>query len=178
MGIANSTFAEAGALPGSAKGWTVVSVCQAERWAAFGASPPTAYEDFEGWAARRVHFEGDELALGFFGPQGIGHESFARGWSNDLYQHDLAPALAATALFDGEADERFDWAGRLLATWSSVGAIGALFNSGGEGGEWFELGWSNNAFRFSWLFVTSSPATFSGAPVETFQGAWPHAATL
>jgi hypothetical protein len=178
MGIANSTFVEAGALPGSAKGWTVVSRCQAERWAAFGSPVPSAYEDFERWAVPRLHFEADQLVLGFFAPQGLGHEGFDHGWSNDLYQRLLAPALAASALFSGEVNEGFVWIAHFRLTWSSVESIGALFNGGGEGGEWFELGWSNNAFRFSWLFVPSTPAMFSGAPVETFQTAWPHAATL
>jgi hypothetical protein len=178
VGIVNGTFAEAGALPGSAAGWTLVSRCQVERWAAFGSLPAVAFEDFERWSTRRLEFVPGQLVLMFFSPGGLGHEGFDRGWANDLYQTELSLARAVDARFAGVPEEPFNWIAHFIADWSSVQAIGGLFDGGAQGAEWFESGWSNNSFRSTWPFVPSVSATFSGVPVESFEGAWPHAATL
>jgi hypothetical protein len=178
MGIVNSTFSEPGAMPGQAKGWTIVSRCQAERWAAFGENLPTAYEDFERWSRLQLAFGAGQLVLGFFAPRGEGHEDFDLGWGNDIYQTELSPALSAAAHFGDKAEESFDWVTKLLVAWTDVVAAGAIFGGGTQSAEWFETAWANDTFRRNWTFVPSASALFGGVAVETFAGAWPHATTL
>ncbi len=178
MGLVNSTFSEPGIRPGEAKAWTLVSRCQVERWAAFGETSSTACEDFERWFHLRLGFGAGELVLGFFAPRAVGHEDFARGWSNAIYQTELSPALSAVGRFGDQDVESFDWVTRLLAAWSDVVAAEAIFSGGTQSAERFETDWRNDAFKRAWTSVPSVPALFAGASVETFAGAWLRTNTL
>jgi hypothetical protein len=178
MGIVNATFSEPGAMPGQAKGWKLVSRCQAERWSAFGPAPVAAYEDFERWFHLQLSLGGAQVVLAFFGPRGEGHEGFDRRWGNDIYQRALSPALSVAGRFGAADAESFDWVARLRVAWADVIAAGALFQGGSQPAEWFESGWANDGFRRNWTLVPSAPALFGGLATETFAGAWPHAITL
>jgi hypothetical protein len=178
MGIVNPRFTEPGTAPGQAKGWNLVSHCRAERWAAFGSNPPAAYEDFEPWSKLKLAFPEGEIVLGFFAPKGSGYEDFDRGWANDIYQTELAPALSAVARF-GERDvESFDWVAKLLVAWAEVIAALAGFGGGTTPTEWFESAWLNDNYKRNWIAVPAVLASFGSASAETFEGAWPHATRL
>jgi hypothetical protein len=64
MGLVNPTLREEGPTPGSAAGWTLSSVTQAQRIAAFGPAPHRVAEDFERWTPFAAAFdEGDLVPL-------------------------------------------------------------------------------------------------------------------
>ncbi|MCU0659810.1 MAG: hypothetical protein MUF64_32450 [Polyangiaceae bacterium] len=173
MGLVNPTLREEGPTPGSAAGWTMSSVTQAQRIAAFGPAPHRAAEDFERWAPFAAAFEEGDLVMALFDPLPEGVEDFEEAWLDGPLFLALGEAQLAQAAFGGALVEAFDlgWPGSpFAASWANVGALAALFGAAPE--ETF-AGW----------FPSPAPA-FTGAlfagnqAAESFAGAWPAASSL
>jgi hypothetical protein len=182
MGLLNPSFEVAGALPGEAQHWVLVSVTSLESIAGFGAAPERACEDFEGWLSFWGALADVAVVRAFFDVAAEGYEDFAEGWATDLYLLELPPAQLAQASFgpgDVEACE-VGWANSLFATeWSAV--VGAVAVFDGESREDFEDQWSSNhLYGWTWTSVASATAMFdAGAQArEDFENDWALATTL
>jgi hypothetical protein len=161
MPVANPTFADAGATPGSAAHWTIRSLCQRARIAAFGPTPEEARESFERWCSRLSRFDDVVATRAFFDAALRGFEAFAMWLPGAfLFAHD--DALLEDALFAGELGEDFGnaWIPALLLAWESASSIAT-------GAESFEA-WSPAAAP------TFAKAAFAGsASAEAFETSWP-----
>lgn len=182
MGLQNPSFEVAGALPGEAEHWVLVSVTSLEAIAGFGAAPERACEDFEGWLAFWGALADVPLVRAFFDVAAEGYEDFAEGWATDLYLLELPPAQLVPANFapgDVEACE-VGWANAPFAIdWSAVVGAAAVFD--GENREDFEDQWSSNhLYAWTWSAVVSATAMFdAGAQTrEDFENDWTLATTL
>ena len=183
MPLLNPRFEEAGAEPGTAARWTLVTFVAAERIAGFGPAPVRAWEDFERWSERLLAFGANDLAFGFFDPHPEGFEDFEEAWDNDHYLDEWPSGQAVACPFDGEAVERFEhgWGNDgFVRDWTARAAVAGLFD--GKPREGFEDAWlANEMFITAWAGVTAASAAFSaggaGAP-ETFEAGWPAATTI
>jgi hypothetical protein len=166
MPIANPTFADAGATPGSAARWTIRSLCRRARIAAFGPTPEEALESFERWCSHLSRFDDVVAPHAFFDAAPRGFEAF-EAWLPGafLFTHD--DALLEDARFAGELSEDFGtaWVPALLLAWESATSIVASF--GAAGAESFE----------AWTLAappTFANAAFAGsASAEAFKTSWP-----
>ena len=182
MAILNPSFEDAGAAPGEAEHWTIVTVTSLERIAGFGPAPHRAWEDFERWFDLLLAFGPGQLALAFFDPIAEGFEDFEEAWANDHYMTELPAGQVITAAFGGGAVEDMEsgWANVPYTTaWEDVAAVVGMFD--GEPGEDFEEQWrSNESYAFAWGSVASATAMFDGGadPDEDFENGWTPAATI
>lgn len=184
MPLLNPRFEEAGAEPGAAAHWTLVTFVAAERIAAFGPAPARAWEDFERWSKLQLTLEASDVAIGFFDPRSEGLEDFEEAWGNDHYLREWPTGQAVACLFDGEPVEDFahGWVDGFLDDWTAVAAFVGLFD--GEPREDFEQAWlANGAFVAAWAEVTTAAAAFSTggdgrADHESFAPGWPAATTI
>ena len=159
MGLLNPSFEEAGAGPGEAADWTLVTFVARERIAGFG-DPCRAWEGFA-WSELVLAFDDGDLALAFFDPLAEGFEDFRDAWDNDHFLLEL-PSGQVVAY----PDEPFEigWANDDYATaWAAIAAAAALFD--GELAEDFPL-----PFAWDWASATAASATFDGGAdsVEDF----------
>ena len=159
-------------MPGQAQGWTLRTLCQRERIAAFGANPPLAWEGFEGWHALLLLLEEVSVARAF----ASGPQAFREGWGVEPYLTELSPgALAALDTEDYEADwgnDHFAWA------WDDVQTAAAPPES-------FEAAWrSNEAFVWAWADVLAAAIAFTEDPhvgptgIELFESYWSAARSI
>ena len=174
MALANPTLRDAGATPGSAKGWTLASICHGQRIAGFNPPPLRAAEDFERWSELVTTFAEGALVLAFFGVVPQGHEDFEAGWTPSAFITAFSDALLDTCPFGGVGVEDMEsgWlTAPFVATWADVAVSTALF--GGAPTEDFESWVGGSA-------ATWATATFDGAAksAEAFEGAWTGMKTL
>jgi len=162
MPLLNPQLRELGPTPGSAKHWTLSSVCTAQRIAAFGPAPETAQEDFERWSVLVSAFVAGSLVLAFFDPVPKGYESFA-GWNAGAFLETLPPALLEACSFAGSVAELFDgWPSAARASsWAEVSSEAAPVED-------FEA-WTAPTSP-AWAAAAFSPGA---VPTEAFAGAWP-----
>lgn len=113
MGLLNPTLRDPGPAPGSAAHWTIVSVCQAERIAAFGPSPERAQEDFERWNDLVLAFTGGALVVAFFDPIARGYEAFDI-WADGGFIDAFPDVLLVATAFGTDSFE--NW---LSSPWST-----------------------------------------------------------
>src|SRR5690606_6228036 len=131
MAILNPSFEDAGAAPGEAEHWTIVTVTSLERIAGFGPAPHRAWEDFERWFDLLLAFGPGQLALAFFDPIAEGFEDFEEAWANDLYMTELPAGQVITAPFGGGAVEDMEsgWPNVPYTTaWEDVAAVVGMFD--------------------------------------------------
>jgi hypothetical protein len=174
MALLNPTLREAGATPGSAKGWTLTSFCSAQRIAAFNPPPGRAAEDFERWGEFVTAFPDGAIVLAFFDVAPEGYEDFEEGWTPSAFVSEFSEALLDTCPFGGGAveDMATGWlTSPFVATWADVVAKTGLF--GGAPSEDFE----------SWVpagVATWTTASFDAGSkdAEAFEGAWAAIKTL
>ena len=145
MAILNPTLREAGPTPGSAKSWTLTSLCHAQRIAAFAPAPARAAEDFERWSELVTAFPDVALVLAFFDVAPEAYEDFEEGWTASAFVSEFSEALLDTCPFGGGAVED-------MAT-----------------------GWLTAAFAASWADVAAETGLFEGAPREGFESWLPTA---
>jgi hypothetical protein len=162
MAVANPNFRDAGSDPGSAAHWTIRSLCQRARVAAFGA-PGTAAEDFESWSAWSATLTA--VVRAFFDAAVDGIEAFGR-WTPGAFLIALGEAQLEARVFGPGGPEGFvdGWFGAPLAIWADVSAAAASF--GAAAAESFE-GWVATAA------ASFANATFGGASFESFEATWP-----
>ncbi|MGN6107487.1 MAG: hypothetical protein ACTHU0_20425, partial [Kofleriaceae bacterium] len=181
MAIRNPRFEDAGAQPGSAAHWTLVTFVAAERVAAFGPAPVRGWEDFERWTELKLAFAAGDLALGLFDALPEGREDFDEAWDNDLYLRAWSAGHSEACVFDGAPLERFDhgWAtDTFVDDWSALADAAGVFD--GQPREDFEDAWlGNHAFLWTWSTVTSVAAVFAPGLMtgEGFEVGWPMATT-
>ena len=154
--IQNPSFEEAGAGPGEALGWTLITSVANQEFALFDG---VGYEDFELWHAFIEN--SDSFIEATFGVIDAA-EDFEKLWGP----------------FDG-SDPKF---GVLVPPIGYPGNQGFLFELGqtadaeffGSGGaESFEVGWGQDTPLFSWDDVDSELAIFdSGLTFENFEEGW------
>lgn len=169
MGLLNPTLHDPGPTPGSAAHWTIASLCQAERIAAFGPAPERATEDFERWTELVTTFAGGALVLAFFDPVPRGFEAFDI-WADGAFLDAFPEVLLVAAAFGTDGFEGWlavPWA----AAWSDVASQAAQF--GGLPRDDFE-GWSASATP-TWTTAMFDAAAKSA---EAFEGTWPVMTTL
>ena len=170
--VRNSAFADAGSMPGQAQGWTLQTHCQRERIAAFGSTPPLAWEGFERWTPLLLRLEDVSVARAF----ASGPEAFHEGWGVEPYLMELSPgALEELDTEDYEAawsNDDFAWA------WADVQAAPAPT-------ETFEVEWrSNEAFARAWADVLAAAIAFTEDPhvgptgIELFESYWSAARSI
>jgi hypothetical protein len=174
MALLNPTLRDAGPMPGSATGWTLTSVCHAQRIAAFAPSPARSAEDFERWGDLVTAFPDGALVLAFFDFALEGYEDFEEGWTPSAFVSQFSDALLDTCPFGGGAveDMATGWlSAPFAASWADVVAATGLF--GGAPREDFE----------SWL--PSAPVAWTSASfdagaksAEAFEGTWTASKTL
>jgi hypothetical protein len=174
MSFVNPTLRDPGSTPGSAKGWTIASLCQAQRLAAFAPAPARAAEDFERWSDFQATFPDGSLVLAFFDVAPEGYEDFEEGWTPSAFISEFSDALLDTCSFGGSSVEDMEtgWlTGAFVRMWSDVVGAPALF--GGGAVEDFEAWLAPAAISFA-------SATFDGGSksAETFEGAWTAMKTL
>jgi hypothetical protein len=143
---ANLSFEAAGATPGAAASWTLVSVATADEAAGFTPAPERGAEDFErGWSSNdndpnvTTPCMFDTAAL----PGGQNVEDFESYWSsNELYTNELGSVDGADFLPGPGVrlveDFEDDWNADIL-----VFLTQALFDTGSQGLEDFENHWNN-----------------------------------
>ena len=146
MALLNPTLRDAGPTPGSAKGWTLTSLCGAQRIAGFNPTPQRAAEDFERWAELVTAFPDGSLVLAFFDVAPEGYEDFEAGWTPSAFISEFSAALLDTCPFGGGAVED-------MAT-----------------------GWLTAPFAATWADVVANTGLFEGAPSENFESWLPAAA--
>lgn len=182
MAILNPSFEDAGAHPGVAEHWNLVTVTSRERIAGFGSAPHEAWENFERWFELRLGLGPGDVALALFDPLAEGHEDFEEAWNNDLYLEELPTGQIITAPFGGGAVEDMEdgWSNvPYRRAWDEVTEIVGTFD--GEPREDFEEQWrANEAFASSWASVTSATAIFDGGaePDEDFENGWAPATSI
>lgn len=182
MAILNPSFEDAGAQPGEAEHWTLVTVTSLERVAGFGPAPHAAWDGFERWFDPVVAFGDGDVAIGLFDPLAEGHEDFEDAWANDLFLTELPTGQIITAPFGGGAVEDMEdgWANVSYATaWEEVAAVVGAFD--GEPREDFEEQWrSYESFVWAWGMAMGVTASFdSGADTdEDFENDWAAATTI
>lgn len=174
MSLVDPTLREPGPTPGSAKGWTIASVCQAQRLAAFGPSPARAREDFERWSDLLVTFPDGGLVLAFFDAAPEGYEDFEEGWTTSAFISEFSDALLDACTFGGGSIEDMEsgWlTSPFVRAWADVIGQAALF--GGAPVEDFETWLAAGSIAFT-------PASFDGGikSAETFEGTWTAMKTL
>ncbi len=164
MPVANPNFRDPGPTPGSAAHWTIASVCQRARLAAFGPAPEGAQEDFERWST--FHGELSTVVRAFFDGAIDGVEAF-EAWSPGAFLVALTDALLEACTFAGAGAEDFvlGWSGPPALAWWDVTSTGAAF--GASAAETFD----------TWLPTTTasfaSAAFGSSGAAETFEATWP-----
>ena len=174
MAILNPTLREAGPTPGSAKNWTVTSLCHAQRIAAFTPAPARAAEDFERWSVFLTAFPDGALVLAFFDVAPEGYEDFEEGWTASAFVSEFSDALLDTCPFGGSAveDMATGWlTAPFAATWADVAATVGLFE--GAPHEDFES-WLPAAAA-SWAAASFDAGAKSA---EAFEGTWAASKTL
>ena len=177
--LANPAFAEAGALPGEARGWTFRSRVRGQQIAPFGPAPAQAWEGFERWSLHWSRLTDVTVVLAFFDARAEGLEDFEEGWANTVYLYEMPPAQLA--LLSG-APESWEsgWRNDTYARdWSGLTASTASF--GGAPRESFEVQWRGNEnFIATWAGVTASVASFDprAQPLEDFENGWTRAKTV
>ena len=172
MTVRNPTFEDAGSLPGHARHWTLQTHCALERIAAFGTSPPRAWEGFGRWRPLFLRLADVSAAHAF--PSGP--DDFDGGWGVAPYLMEFPPAqLAAAPLEDYESDWRSD---DYSTAWNDVQADAAPT-------EPFESGWrSNESFAWAWGDVAAVALAFTEDPhvgptdIELFESGWSAASTI
>ena len=182
MAVSNPSFEDAGAMPGQAEHWTLITSVAGRRIAGFGPSPHRAWEDFERWCELLERFDDLAVVIARFGPARRRYENFEAGWNNDIYLFELPTGQLETAIFGGREVEDFEsgWSNDPFAwRWSDVAGVTGVF--GGGPFEDFEEGWRDNEnYKWSWSAVASQTAGFDGGAKdrEDFEGAWTPAATI
>lgn len=182
MAILNPSFEDAGAEPGQAAQWTLVTSAGRERIAGFGPAPHQAWEGFERWFDLLPAFGDGSLALAFFDPLGEAIEDFDEAWANDLYLTELPPGQVITAAFGGGAVENLEdgWANDAYATsWDEVAAVVGQFDA--EPREDFEEQWrANQAFIWAWEMAVGAMAVFDAGTEsnEDFEHDWSAATSI
>lgn len=182
MAILNPSFEDAGAAPGEAEHWTLVTATALERIAGFGPAPHEAWDGFDRWFDLALVFADGALALAFFDPLAEGVEDFNEAWANDLYLTELPTGQVIVAPFGGGAVEDMEggWANVPYATaWEDVAGVIGQFD--GEPREDFEDQWrSNQAFIWAWEFAIGVIAAFDGGgdTDEDFENGWTAATTI
>lgn len=186
MPLLNAHFEEAGAEPGAAAHWTLLTFVAAERIAAFGPAPARAWEDFERWSELQLVLEPSDLAIGFFDPRPEGLEDFEEAWGNDHYLREWPTGQADACPFDDGSVEDLErgWGNdRFLNDWTELAALVGLFD--GEPREEFEGAWlANETFVTAWTNVAAAVAVFSSGNAgghderESFAAGWPAATTI
>jgi len=174
MALLNPTLRDAGATPGSAKGWTLTSRCGAQRIAPFAPAPERAAEDFERWSELVTTFRYGGLVLAFFDVGAEGYEDFEEGWTPSAFVSEFSEALLDTCSFCGGAVEDMEtgWlTSPLVESWAEVVAKTGLF--GGAPSEDFEV-WLPTA-PVAWATASFD----AGAKdAESFEGTWAAMKTL
>jgi hypothetical protein len=176
----NPSFEEAGASPGEAAHWTLLTFTSKEKIAGFGPVPYRPHEDFERWFDVLTNLE--YVAIGFFDPLLEGYEDFDEAWDNDIYLTELPTGHLEAAVFDGDPveDMEYSWSNAPYAwNWTEVSSTIGVFD--GESHENFEDGWqSNEAYAWSWTSVSSEACRFDDwiTPIEDFENDWPSATTI
>jgi hypothetical protein len=168
MALVNPTLQEAGPTPGSATGWKVASLCQAQQIAGFGPAPARSAEDFERWYELRGAFGVGSLVIAFFDAASQGYEDFTGGWTASAFLEAFSEALLDTCPFGGEQAEDLEtgWLTAPFATaWAEVASARGLFE--GADHEDFETWLAAGAAAFA-------SASFDGATAsaEAFEGPW------
>ena len=182
MALLNPSFEDAGAFPGDAQGWTLVTICSAERIAGFGPLPLEAWEGFERWFAWVARIADTTTVVALFDARAEVREDFDEGWSNDLFLVEMPPAQLSAGLFSGTAVENMEsgWSNVPYAmAWSEVAGAAGPFD--GEPHEDFDEQWrSNQAFVWTWGQGTSVNASFDGGTDadEDFDNGWTAATTI
>ena len=182
MPILNPSFEDAGAEPGLAEHWTLMSHVAGQRVAGFGPPPHRGWEDFERWFEHLASFPPGALAIAFFDPVAEGFEDFEEAWDNDFYLTELPSGQVITAPFGGSAVEDMEdgWSNEPYALgWNDVTASTAVFD--GEPREDFEDEWRNNqSYAWLWAALTTQTALFDGGtdPDEDFENGWAPASTI
>lgn len=169
MPLANPNFRDPGPTPGSAAHWTINSVCQRARIAAFGPPPEGAQEDFERWSPWQGELS--TVVRAFFDLAARGFESF-ESWSPGVFLFALSDALLEVLSFAGADAEDFakGWAAALALAWTDVSSSPAAFGAGPAEG--FES-WSPA------VAPVFTAAAFGGSSAaETFETSWPALTTI
>jgi hypothetical protein len=178
--VRNPGFEDAGALPGEAEHWTLVTFIAGERIAGFGPAPHQAWEDFERWVPFRRAFAGGDLAMGLFDSLAKGVEDFEEGWANNVFLRKLPTGLMVLAVYGNRTVEDFEsgWSNAVFVTgWQAVTAAVAVF--AGRDVEDFEAGWrENETYARSWADVVSTGAVFGADAAELFEVGWSPMDTL
>lgn len=166
--LLNPNFHDPGVHPGEAASWTLRTLCQAQRIAAFGPIPERAVEDFERWIELHTSFGQGDIAIAMFDALAEGYEDFEEGWNGGPLLTELTGGNADPALFDGNDfdDMEAGWLPSLfVSAWSDV--IGEVSEFDGISVERFET-WTSPT-SVSW-----PGAMFDGGTIgaETFAGTW------
>ncbi|OGR04453.1 MAG: hypothetical protein A2284_09430 [Deltaproteobacteria bacterium RIFOXYA12_FULL_61_11] len=182
MTLLNPSFEDAGAAPGQAAHWTLITSVAAERLAGFGPDPHRAWEDFERWSELVLSLGQGDVALAFFDPLAEGFEDFEDGWDNDLYLIELPSGHVIAAPFGGGAVEDLEegWDNVPYArAWEEVAGVTGIFD--GEPVEDFNEQWhGNESFLWEWEMAVGVIAAFDGATqnFEDFENGWTAATTI
>jgi hypothetical protein len=169
MPVANPNFGDPGPTPGSAAHWTITSMCQRARIAAFGPAPEGAQEDFERWSTWAGGLT--TVVRAFFDGAIDGFEAF-EAWSPGVFLVALTDSLLEACTFAGAVAEDFamGWTEPPALAWGDVASIGAAF--GTAAAEPFD----------TWLPTTTaafaSAAFGSSGAAETFEATWPALAAI
>jgi hypothetical protein len=169
MPVANPNFRDPGPTPGSAAHWTITSVCQRARLAAFGPAPEGAQEDFEGWSTWQGELT--TVVRAFFDGATDGFEAF-EAWSPGVLLVALTDSLLAACAFAGAGLEDFatGWGGPPALAWGDVASASAAFDAGAA--ETFDTWLPATAAAFA------SAAFGSSGAAETFEATWPALAAI
>ena len=184
MPILNANFEDAGANPGEAAHWQLVTYVARHRVAAFGPAPYRAWEDFERWVERKLAWTDGDLARAFFDPRLEGFENFEDAWDNSCYFAALPTGLVESCSFSGRPDETFaiGWGNDTFhASWAGVSAESGFFDT--KPVEDFALWGHDESYFSAWALVNSAaalfdPGTSSTPNFETFETGWPSATTI
>jgi hypothetical protein len=167
--VANPNFRDPGPTPGSAAHWTISSVCQRSRIAAFGPAPEGAQEDFEPWSTWQSELS--TFVRAFFDGAIDGFETF-EAWSPEVFLVAFTDSLLEACAFAGAGGEDFatGWSGPPALAWGDVASAGAAFGTGTA--ETFDT-WPPAAPP------AFASAAFSGSgAAETFEATWPALAAI
>ena len=182
MAIVNPGFEDAGATPGEALGWTWLTVCSAERMAAFGSSVPEEdAERFESeWSNDGYLFAFDPfvdiVAPIFDSSIGTGetYEDFEEAWStNHGYSFEMGSTEAASfdALLTPEAVEDYaeGWSSNESYSFTMGSTTAALFDAAPEAFEDFEEGWFTGTYDTAMGATTAALFDGGGEAYEDFE---------